>query len=185
MKLPKNPVNGLYFGKWTCGADKTDAVPCENMAAIAIKSVINLKITPMNGMQIWWKWKQWREQFPLDVYAEANITIKSVKEGQIPDFSLRFCPNWTAGNKSGRPKKGEYHKSGLEKVMAKGKPGVKRTPETKRRRCIVCGKFGHDSEGCWLLEKGDNPQPVVVDTLPIAEGIEDKEKGDKGKEGLV
>ena len=101
MKLPKNLMNGSYFGRCTCGADKTDVVPYEHMAAIALSAV------PMNVMPIWWKRKQWREHFPLDVYAEANITIKSVKEGQIPDFTLHLCPNWTGANKSGRPKKGE------------------------------------------------------------------------------
>ena len=65
------------------------------------------------------------------MYAEANITIKYVKEGQIPD-SLRFCPNWNAANKSGRLKKGECRKLGLEKTMATGKPGVKRMSATKR-----------------------------------------------------
>ncbi len=109
-KLPKNLVNGSNFGICTCGADLTDAVPCEHMAAIALSSVIRSQITPMNIMQIWWKRKQWREQFPLDVYAEANITIKSVKEGQIPDFTLRLCPDWTAANKSGCPKKGNSYK---------------------------------------------------------------------------
>ncbi len=81
VTLPKNLVNGSYFGKCTCGSDKTDAVPCEHLAAIALLSVMRPQITPMNIMPIWWKRKQWREQFPLDVYSEANITIKSVKEG--------------------------------------------------------------------------------------------------------
>jgi hypothetical protein len=81
VKLPKNSVNGSYFGQRTCGADKTDAVPCEHMAAIALSAVIRPQITPMNVMPIWWKHTQWREQFPLDVYAEANITIKSIKKG--------------------------------------------------------------------------------------------------------
>ena len=128
VKLPKNPVNGSYFGRCTCGADKTDAVPCEHMAAIAMSAVIR---PPMNVMPIWWKRTQWREQFPLDVYAKANITIKSMKEGQIPDFSLRLCPDWTGVNKSGRPKKGERHKLGLEKAMATGKPGAKKGVSNK------------------------------------------------------
>ncbi len=65
------------------------------------------------------------------MYAKANITIKSVKEGQILDFTLRLCPDWTAANKSGRPKKGKCYKSGLEKAMAMGKPGVKRDQQQR------------------------------------------------------
>ncbi len=68
--------------------------------------------------------------------------------------------------------------------MAKGKPGSKWVSATKRRRCLVCEKFGHDSEGCWLLEKGENLEPAVVHTLPIAEEMDDKGK-DKEGVGLV
>jgi hypothetical protein len=92
VKLPTNPVNGSYFGRCTCGADLTDAVPCEHMATIALSSVIRPQITPMNTMPIWWKLKQWREQFPLEVYTKANITIKSLKEGRIPDFTFICVP---------------------------------------------------------------------------------------------
>jgi hypothetical protein len=171
-----------------CEADLTDAVPCKHMAAIALSSVICPQITPMNIMPIWWKQKQWREQFPLDVYAEVNITIKSVKEGRILDFTLHLCPDWTAANKSGRPKKGDCYKLRLEKAMAKGKPGVKRGSATKRQRCVVCGKFGHEFEGCWLLDKGNNMEEAVVHTLPIAEemGMMDgTTNNDEGKEGAV
>jgi hypothetical protein len=188
VTLPKNLVNGSYFGRCTCGADLTDAVPCEHMAAIALSSVIRPQITPMNIMPVWWKRKQWREQFPLDVYAEANITIKSVKEGRLPDFTLRLCPDWTAARKTGRPKKGDRYRSGLEKAMEKGKPGAKRGSATKRRRCAVCGKFGHEFEGCWLLDKGNNTEEAVVHTLPIADEIgtmDDTTNDDEGKEGAV
>ncbi len=109
--------------------------------------------------------------------------MKSVKEGQLPDFnfSLRLCPDWTAGSKPGRPKKGERIKSGLETAMAKGKAGSKRTKATKRQRCMVCGKYGYKYEDCQLLEKSEDTEPVgVVDTLPIADNI-DKD----GKEASV
>ena len=69
--------------------------------------------------------------------------------------------------------------------MAKGKPGAKRVSATKRRRCLVCGKFGHDSEECGLLEKGEHLEPAVVHTLPIAEEMDDKGNDNKRKEGLV
>ena len=49
----------------------------------------------------------------------------------------------------------------------------------------MCRKFGHDSEGCWLLEKGEDVEPAVVQTLPIAEEMEMDHKGhdDEGKDG--
>jgi hypothetical protein len=59
VTLPKYPVNGLHFGTCTCGADKTNAVPCEHMAAIALSSVMRPQITPINVMPMWWKRKQW------------------------------------------------------------------------------------------------------------------------------
>jgi hypothetical protein len=104
--------------------------------------------------------------------------MNSVKEGKIPDFSLRLCPDWTAGSKPGCPKKGERIKSGLETAMAKGKAGTKRTKATNRQRCMVCGKYGHKYKDCWLLENSEDTEPVgVVDTLPIADNIDDDGKG--------
>jgi hypothetical protein len=77
---------------------------------------------------------------------------------------------------------------GLEKAVAKGKPGANRGSATKRRRCVVCGKFGHEFERCWLLDKGDNMEEAVVHTLPIAEEMGtmvDTTNDDEGKEGAV
>jgi hypothetical protein len=131
---------------------------------------------------MWRKRKQWRLQFPLDLYSDANITMKSLKVGQLPDFILCLCPDWTAGSKPGRPKKGEHIKSEFETAMAKGKAGTKRTKATKRLRCMVCGKYGHKYEDCWLLEKsvGTAGELVVVDTLPIADNIDDDGKESSG-----
>jgi hypothetical protein len=77
---------------------------------------------------------------------------------------------------------------GLEKAMTKGKPGAKRGSPTKRRRCVVCGKFGHEFKGCWLLDKGNNMEEAVLHTLPIAEDMgpmDDTTTGNEGKEGAV
>ena len=54
--------------------------------------------------------------------------MKSIKDGKILDVTLRYCPDWTAPNKSGRPKKAERRKSGLEKAMVKAK-GKKSNPK--------------------------------------------------------
>ena len=63
-------------------------------------------------------------QIPQDLLAENNITIGSVKPTTQPDIYLRYCPDWTANNKSGRPKKDARKKSVLE--GATGKKGPKR-----------------------------------------------------------
>ena len=170
VTLPKYPVNGSYFGTCTCGATQTDAVPCEHMSVVALSAIIRPQISPMNIMPIWWKRSQWRLQFPLDTCPEAKITMKTVKDGRLPDYSLRLCPDWTTGSKPGRPKKGERIKSGLETAMAKGKKGgTTKTKATKRRRCDVCGAYGHIYEECFLLEKSEEIENSGMKVLPIEE----------------
>jgi hypothetical protein len=74
---------------------------------------------------------------------------------KILDVTLRYCPDWTAPNKSGRPKKSERRKSGLEKAMAKAKGG-KKPPKMKRRRCEICAKWNHKMEDCFILTRCKN-----------------------------
>ena len=133
-------------------------------------------------MPIWWKRSQWRLQFPLETCPEAKITIKSVKEGRLPDYSLRLCPDWTTGNKAGRPKKGERIKLGLETAMAKGKGGTTRTKATKRQRCDVCGAYGQMYENCFLLEKSEEIEHAGIQVLPIEETIRSNNEWADGDE---
>jgi hypothetical protein len=186
VTLPKEPVNGSHFGTCTCGATQTDAVPCEHMSVIALSAVIRPQISPINIMPIWWKRSQWRLQFPLETCPEANITMKSVKEGRLPDYGLRLCPDWTTGSKPGRPKKGERIKSGLETAMAKGKAGTTRTKATKRRRCDVCGAYGHMYEDCFLLEKSKEIEHAGIQALPIEEIVMDNDEWEAdGREAML
>ena len=85
-------------------------------------------------------------------------------------YSIRLCPDWTTGGKPGRPKKGERIKSGLETAMAKAKgKGTTKTKATKRRRCDVCGAYGHIYENCFLLEKSEEIERAGMNVLPIEE----------------
>jgi hypothetical protein len=113
-RFPKEAVNRSFFDTCTCGADKTNAIPCEHMPAISISSRLHPQITPISIMSTWWGREQWRKQFPSDLYCDGSTTIKSIKDGKIPDVTLRYCPDWTTPNKSGCPKKAEQCKSGLE-----------------------------------------------------------------------
>jgi hypothetical protein len=93
VRFPKEAVNGSFFGTCTGGADKTDAVPCEHMAAVALSSCLCPQITPISIMLTWWRREQWRKQFPSDVYCDGSTTMKSIKDGKIPDVTLRYCPD--------------------------------------------------------------------------------------------
>jgi len=105
--------------------------------------------------------------------------MKSVKEGRLPDYGLRLCPDWTTGRKAVCPKKGERIKSELYTAIAKGKAGTNRTKATKRRRCDVCGTYGHVYGDCFLLEKSEEVEHEGIHALPIEDIVMD----DDGREG--
>ncbi len=150
VALPKKAVRVSYFCRCTCGVDRHDAVPCEHMAALAASSRVP-GIPHHNIIPYWWMRRHWRVQIPQDVLAANNITIGSVKSGTQPDTYLRYCPDWTANNKSGRPKKDVRKKSVLK--GATGKKGAKRASGVKRARryCQSCGMFNHVTNNCWNL----------------------------------
>jgi hypothetical protein len=91
--------------------------------------------------------------------------MKSIKDGKIPDVTLRYCLDWIAPNKNGRPKKAEQHKSGLKEAMAKAK-GKKKPPKIKRRRCAIFGKWNHKTEGCFVLTKPKNDNEITT-VVPV------------------
>jgi hypothetical protein len=88
VRSPKEAVNGSFFGTCTCGADKTDAIPCEHMAATAISSCLHPQITPISIMPTRWGREQWCKQFPSDLYCDGSTTMKSIKNGKIPDVTV-------------------------------------------------------------------------------------------------
>jgi hypothetical protein len=161
VRFTKEAVDGSFFGTCTCGADKTNAVPCEHMAAVALSSRLRPQITPISIMLTWWGREQWRKQFQSDVYCDGSTTMKSIKDDEIPNVTLRYCPDWTALNKSGCPKKAERRKSGLEEAMAKAK-GEKKPPKMKRRRCAICGKWNHKTEDCFALTRPKNDKEMTT-----------------------
>ncbi len=52
VRLSKEAVDGSFFGTCTCGADKTNAVPCEH--TIALSSHLRPQITPISIMLTCW-----------------------------------------------------------------------------------------------------------------------------------
>ena len=119
----------LLFWWCTCGVDRHDAVPCEHKAALAASSRVP-GVTRHNIMPYWWMRTHRRVQIPQDVLTANKITIGSIKSATQPDTYLRYCPDWTTNNKSGRPKKDARKKSVLK--GATGKKGEKRALGVKR-----------------------------------------------------
>jgi hypothetical protein len=70
--------------------------------------------------------------------------------------------------------------------MAKGKAGTTRTKATKRRRCDVCGAYGHMYEDCFLLEKSKEIEHAGIQVLPIEEiGMDNDEWEADGREAML
>ena len=184
VTIVKEATRGSFFGKCSCGVDSRDAVPCEHMAALVISSRIP-NLTRENIMPYWWRTDHWRLQFPRDVMAECNISIETIREDGIANPNIRYCPAWSAPNKSGRPKKNERRKSVLEKA---GVTKVAKKPKLMMRFCQVCHKGSHVANECWELAKNAEMRPVewksalqnvqdVWDTLSTSEQDADGEEG--------
>ena len=99
----------------------TDAVPCKHMAAIALLSVIRPQITPMNIMPIWWKCKQWREQFPLDIHVRQSKHYHQIREGGATSgFHFTFMSQLDSSEQFRAPKEGRMLQIGTGEGNGKG-----------------------------------------------------------------
>ncbi len=108
----------------------------------------------------------------------------------MPDYTIRYAPDWIAGKKSGRPKDAARKKSGLEVAMAKSRKKMKQTDSggddkiakkkkgEGRIRCELCGKFNHELKDCALL------QHRVMPELELDSG-KDPDKDMSGEEDVV
>ena len=164
VTIPKEPVRGSHFGRCTCGVDRKDAAPCEHMAAVAASSCLP-GVTRHNVMPYWWTRAHWRIQIPQEALGVTNVTMSSIMADNAPDHNLRYCPDWTANQKPGRPKKDKRKKSVLE--SATGSKGTKRATGVKRARrfCQICGKHSHITNECWELESNAHKRPGFLGTI--------------------
>ena len=98
----KTPVMGSHFGGCTCGKANTESVPCHHMVAVV----------------------KWRLQYPMDQHSLCDFSIESLKQSELPQTSMRYCPPYSAPNKAGRPKDGKRTKSILEERKPKRRKGA-------------------------------------------------------------
>jgi hypothetical protein len=81
----------------------------------------------------------WRHQYPQQLQSLCDFSLNNIKKVVAPDLTWRYCPPYTAPNKSGRPKEGKRRKSFLEeKKPCKRKGSVKEaSDEWERKRSKV------------------------------------------------
>jgi hypothetical protein len=103
--LPKmTSDHGSKFGSCTCCFPTKEGIPCNHMVAIVKQGVV-LNITRVELMPFWYTRAQWQLQYPKDVVYKSDITWSKIKKSAAPDISMKYCPNWAATKKKGRPKK--------------------------------------------------------------------------------
>jgi hypothetical protein len=84
--------------------------------------------------------------------------------------NYRYCPNWSAPNNAGRPKKNEHRKSVLEKALGKRGPKI-----SKRMTmfCQVCHAMSHVTNDCWELEKNSLSRPSTWQSKLVDEKFDE------------
>ncbi len=84
-------------------------------------------------------------QIPQEPLGITNVSMSSIIADNEPDHNLRYCPDRTANQKSGRPKKDKRKKSVLE--SATGSKGTKRATGVKRARryCQISADASEES----------------------------------------
>jgi hypothetical protein len=104
VKLPKVAYNGSHISTCTCGVHSKEGIPCLHMVVI-VKSSNIPHLTRSSIMPFFWSTAHWQSKYSLDVDFRTEMSINTVKATAHLDEKLRYCPDWSASDKPGRPKK--------------------------------------------------------------------------------
>jgi hypothetical protein len=114
---------GSHIGGCTCGKTNAESVPCHHMVAV-VKSAMVAGLTQTNCMPKWYTTVMWRLQYPTDQHSLCDFSIASLKQSELPQLSMRYCPPYSAPNKAGHPKDGTRKKGILEERKPKRRKGT-------------------------------------------------------------
>ena len=178
LSIPKQAINGSFFGTCNCGVPKRDGVPCIHMAVLADAGDIpNPAFTRLSVMPFWLSTEHWRKQYPKELTCNGSVNIRLVMSKYNQEDDIRYCPEWMAGNKAGRPKKNMERAPGvIDRIQSSARK--------KRRKmfCSICNKFNHNTADCYqnptnIREQNDAPE---IDLQP-----DNDSEGDDGATGLI
>ena len=123
-----------------------NGVPCRHIVAIA-KSTNIEGLNMVSVMPYWCTTDCWRRQFPEKTSIATRIDMEYLQEKYEPDESIRYCPDFAAPRKKGRPAAKETRaKSPLEMAIDKSKGG-KRMRKTVMSETDLMGKCVNGTVG--------------------------------------
>ena len=175
VRLPKVAFRGSYFGTCTCGVPKKEGVPCRHMVVIVKSSLIG-GLTRVGIMPYFWTTPHWQRQYPLEVVCNTDISMTSVKVTGRRDDKIQYCPDWSVGGKSGRPKKHTKEMTVMDHIEASSKKKRKRRV---KMYCKICEKWNHTTLECFK-----NPINCRLDDK-LGEVLEKRFQGEDGEEGVA
>ena len=80
-----------------------------------VKSSQITGLNETNAMPQWWTTAMWRMQFPQEGTVSCDFDMNTLRENHTACTTMKYCPPYAVGNKSGRPKKEKrFLKSSLE-----------------------------------------------------------------------
>ncbi len=156
VRLPRESFNGSHFGSCTCGVPSKEGLPCKHMV-VMVKSSVIPTLTRINIMPHYWGTAHWQMRYPLELDCETNMTIKTVKAVAWPNEFLRYCPDWSAPKKSGRPQKSDKVLTVTEQIALsssnkKRNPGLSNSAKSATSLIIqLCSASKIQSTTIWTL----------------------------------
>ena len=172
--LTKVAIKLSHFRTCTCGVPAKEGIPCRHLVVL-VKSSIIPGLTQTGIMSYFLTIPHWQMQYPLDVDSKTDISMANVKKVADKYEEMRYCPDWSAGEKYGCPKKND-------KVMAV-MDHIKVSSMTKRKHtvklyCTICKRWNHSTVQCCK-----NPLNCKLDKTfeTLNETFQDEDGDDKGK----
>ena len=178
VAIPKIANHGSFFGGCNCGVPKRDGVPCVHMAVLADAGDIPIQdFSRVSLMPFWLSTTHWRKQYPENVSCNGTVNIRLVMSKYNPEDNIRYCPDWLAPKKAGRPKK-NHRELGVSDHVESGAKKRK-----KKMFCKLCHKFNHDTIDCYRNPnnaRNDQGIPEHDDGQPFGSGEGGGRDGDTG-----
>ena len=131
-------------------------------------------LTQMGIMPYFLATAHWQMQYPLNVDFKMDFSMATMKKVAHKQEEMRYCPDWSAGDKCSQPNKNDKVMTVMDHIKASSK---KKHKHTVKLHCAICKKCNHSTLQCFK-----NPLNCKLDKTFEApdETFQDKD-GDEGK----